>query len=164
MRDNGVEYMASHDLSTMLMSLPAHGGFIDVHQHKVTIPLGWGGQLGEVHAQNIHGFLKSLHPTIKSQLDDDLDELLTKAMPECTDNQSHINWFVCYGQKPPSDSTQFMMNVTPPTSVKMSPTYEYPANTHMITPIASPKNSSVNLSIKENAWDTINDFVDGYID
>lgn len=168
MHNNGIDLMASHHLSTLLMSQPAHGGFIDVHQHKVTIPLGWGGQLGEVHAQNIHAHLSSLHPSIKQQLDDDVDEKLKSTIPECNANQSHMNWFVCYGQKPPSDSTSFMMNVTPPTSAKITPTYEYPNNTPMLTPVASPKSSTVNLQqdspLKDNAWDSINDFVDGYID
>lgn len=121
MHKKGIDFLASHHLSTLLMSRPADGGFIDVHQHKVSIPIGWGGQLGEVHAQNLSNLLQSMHPSIKKDIafnnkgqTIDIDALIPKAIEECKATQSHMNWFVCYGQKPDNN----MFSVTPPSSVK----------------------------------------------
>lgn len=169
MQKKGIDFLASHHLSTLLMTQPADGGFIDVHQHRVTIPIGWGGQLGEVHAQNLCSFLQSIHPHIKQNIayDNynqmiDLDALIEKAIKECTTMQSHMNWFVCYGQKP----VKTTFTVTPPSSVKNMIQTNYPT---MLTPLASPNSSTVELEKfyshqDEHTWDSINDFVDGYTD
>lgn len=169
MQKKGIDFLASHHLSTLLMTQPANGGFIDVHQHRVTIPIGWGGQLGDVHAQNLCSFLQSIHPNIKQNIaynnynqTIDLDALIEKAIKECTTMQSHMNWFVCYGQKPANT----VCTVTPPPSVKnMIPT-KYP---NTATPLASPSTSTIDLKTyytneDEHTWDSINDFVDGYTD
>ncbi|GAA5803417.1 hypothetical protein HPULCUR_008897 [Helicostylum pulchrum] len=167
MQKKGIDFLASHHLSTLLMTQPADGGFIDVHQHRVTIPIGWGGQLGEVHAQNLCSFLQSIHPTIKNYMNQNgpqgagIDTLIADAVKECTTMQSHMNWFVCYGQKPANN----VFTVTPPPSVKNMIPNEYPPS--MITPLPSPNASSIDLKQyqqNENTWDSINDFVDGYID
>lgn len=168
MQKKGIEFMASHHLSTLLMARPADGGFVDVHQRKVTVPIGWGGQLGEVHAQNLCSLLQSIHPEMKKDICanggdgiSSIDELITKAIEECTAMQSHMNWFVCYGQKPAKN----IFSVTPPSSIKNLIPTGYPK---MITPIASPNNSSFDINDyyqqQEHNWDSINDFVDGYVD
>ncbi|KAI8354025.1 S-adenosyl-L-methionine-dependent methyltransferase, partial [Blakeslea trispora] len=90
--------MPTHQIGTLLMT---HGNFVDIHQHRVRIPIGWGGHLGEVHGQDFQAFIRSIHPKlIRSHLSTDLDESMAKAVKECALNQSHVNWFVCYGQKP----------------------------------------------------------------
>lgn len=168
MQKKGIEFMASHHLSTLLMARPADGGFVDVHQRKVTVPIGWGGQLGEVHAQNLCNLLLSIHPELKKDICasskdgiSSIDELIPKAIKECTIMQSHMNWFVCYGQKPAKNN----FSITPPSSIKNLIPTGYPK---MITPIASPNNSSFDIDDyyqqNEHNWDSINDFVDGYVD
>jgi hypothetical protein len=169
MHNRDTDFMASHHLSTLLMTQPLNGGFIDVHQHRVTIPIGWGGKLGQVHAQNFGAFLQSIHPLLKNQLIHDntaanVDDLLIQAVKECSANQSHMKWFVCYGQKPAD-----MLGITPPlpcSSVKNSISMQYPTNTaQMITPNASPSLKGFQQKEEdESTWDSINDFVDGYID
>jgi hypothetical protein len=172
MQSKGIELLASHHLSTLLMTRPADGGFIDVHQKKVTVPIGWGGQLGEVHAQNLCSLLKSIHPDFKKNivtknngdLNTNIDDIISQAVKECTNMQSHMNWFVCYGQKP---ANTHIYSVTPPSSVRnLIPSNEqYPTTTKMISPLSSPDSSSIDLKdYHEHNWDTINDFVDGYID
>lgn len=173
MQKKGIELLASHHLSTLLMTQPANGGFIDVHQHKVTVPIGWGGQLGEVHAQNLSSLLKSIHPDLKKNVvpvdsgspDSAIDSIISKAIEECKTMQSHMHWFVCYGQKPATS----IYSVTPPTSVRNlipnNNNNEYPI---MISPLASPDTSIIDIKDycqhNEHNWDSINDFVDGYID
>lgn len=167
MHNKGIDFLASHHLSTLLMTQPADGGFIDVHQHRVTIPIGWGGQIGQVHAQNLCSFLQSIHPNVKNSIVQpdqqilDTDTLIETAVKECTTMQSHMNWFVCYGQKPAS--TPF--HVTPPPSVKKNTLNN---TSTMITPSSSPNASSIDLrqyqQHHEHTWDCIHDFVDGYTD
>ena len=78
-----------------------HGNFVDVHQHRVRIPIGWGGHLGEVHGQDYMSCVCSMHPKlVRDHIDLDYDRVMADGVKQCALNQSHINWFVCYGQKP----------------------------------------------------------------
>jgi hypothetical protein len=160
MHKQDIDFMASHHLSTILMTRPLKGGFIDVHQKCVMIPIGWGGQLGLVHAQNFNAFLQSIHPRHKKDLfrnniTDNLDDLIVQAVKECSTNQSHMKWFVCYGQKP-ADSI-----ILPSSSSKNSISTLHP--TEMLTPIASPNLKDFQKE-EECAWDSINDFIEGFTD
>ena len=157
MHKQGIELMAGHHLSTLLMTQQTHGGLVDVHQHKVTIPIGWGGQLGQVHAQNLQALLQSLHPDIKqgmTAIADDVDGLFAESLKECTQMQSHMNWFVCFGQKPAknmftcNDFQNLIPNVHP--------------SSGLMTPLDSPNGSTMDSD--ENNWDSIHDFVEGYTD
>jgi hypothetical protein len=172
MHKKEIDFLASHHLSTLLMTQPAEGGgFIDVHQHRVTIPIGWGGQLGEVHAQNLCCFLKSIHPNIKQNIayDNynkliDVDLLISKAIKECTTMRSHMNWFVCYGQKPANNifkSSSVKINKKIPPAI----INEYPS-LDMITPPEMSTSASLNdlKAYFSHHEHEINDFVDGYID
>ncbi|KAI9249413.1 S-adenosyl-L-methionine-dependent methyltransferase [Phascolomyces articulosus] len=185
-----IKFDLSHHMSTLLMmSCRQEGGFVDIHQEKVTVPLGWGGQLGEIHSQNLDAFLKSLDPKIReatttqSKLSDWepagmentttmlTDSAIEHMIKECTKYQSHFNWFVCYGRKPAAPT---VVTGPPPTS----PTTTTPARHSMnITPAVSAVNvdavigrgcgNSSHLSsspIEEGAWASINDFAEGYVD
>ncbi|KAI8366932.1 S-adenosyl-L-methionine-dependent methyltransferase [Choanephora cucurbitarum] len=93
-----VDIMPAHQVGTLLMT---HGKFVDVHQHRVRIPIGWGGHLGEVHGQDYMACVCSMHPKlVRDHLDLDYDKVMADGVKQCAANQSHINWFVCYGQKP----------------------------------------------------------------
>lgn len=71
---------------------------INIQQQVIKIPVGWGHQLGQAFSENFFSFLNSLHPTkIKEQLNSTDFKTMLK---ECIAHQSHINWFVCYAQKP----------------------------------------------------------------
>lgn len=164
-----METMPSHHVSTCLT---LHGGFVNVHQRRIHIPIGWGGQLGEVHAQNLVGFLQSTRADIKQDFSVDseinIDELILRAVKECTVRQSHVNWFACYGQKPAVNNMihqhRATNNINIPT-ITTTTTTATAAN--MLTPLSSP-NLSFTKESKDNTspacWDSIYDFVDGYID
>ncbi|CAO3587293.1 unnamed protein product [Absidia cylindrospora] len=123
---NQIELLQSHQLSALLMPQSSGDGFVDIHQQQVTIPLGWGGQVGQVHAQCTESFYKSLSPTIRNAVKNKSppitpswqptsdtehymmglsDTAIEQAMKECLRFQSHLNWYTCYAQKslvPPS--------------------------------------------------------------
>ncbi|KAI8637879.1 S-adenosyl-L-methionine-dependent methyltransferase [Parasitella parasitica] len=151
-----VKYLPSHDVST---NLTLHGGFVNVYQHLTHIPIGWGGKLGEVHAQNLIGLLTSIHPDIKQDLTvlhdgKDVDDLIVQAVNECAVQRSHVKWFVCYGQKPTSSNLAYQ-----PETVKKTPT---------TTPKSSPSSSCVEVKESKGlsmpAWDSFYDFVAEYSD
>lgn len=170
-----IEHMPSHHVST---ALTLHGGFVNVHQRRIHIPIGWGGQLGEVHAQNLMSYLLSIRPDIKQDLsmlngsDINIDELLMEAVKECTVRQSHVYWFACYGQKPAVNNLIPTILNTP---MATTPTV---AAANMLTPTSSPNSSCINLekstdissivattaTTTSTCWDSIYDFVDGYVD
>lgn len=71
--------------------------FLHVRQNRVTLPLGWGGQVGQILAQNMESFYCSLHPGLRDGV---TDEDIHDAMLEAAKHQSHMNWYTCYAQKP----------------------------------------------------------------
>ncbi|CEP12490.1 hypothetical protein [Parasitella parasitica] len=151
-----IQYLPSHDVST---NLTLHGGFINIYQRHTYIPIGWKEKLGQVHAQNLIGLLTSIDPDIKQDLSslhdgEDVDDLIIQAVNECAANESYVKWFVCYGQKPAARDSFHQLETT-----KKTPT---------TTPKSSPSSSCVEVKeskgISIPAWDSIYDFVDGYID
>lgn len=178
MRSHDVDLQLCHQLSTLLMT--QGGGFIDVSQDRVTIPLGWGGQLGQIHAQNIETFYQTLHPLIRNATTTQdhpqgmTDTVVRQAMLECQKYQSHLNWYTWIGQKPAADPTA--TPTTPSTTsnishgtagnVAMSPssststmssTSTRPANKRMVMAASGP-------AIVEETWESINEFIDGYVE
>ncbi|KAF7725326.1 hypothetical protein EC973_009665 [Apophysomyces ossiformis] len=156
MKSYDIDLQLCHHLSTLMMTNPASGGFVDIHQGKINIPLGWGGQLGELHSQNIECFLRSLNPMIREAMTrtppgendkDNIvdqetasiksldDEAIHHIMNECKKYQSHLNWYTCYGQKP----------------------------RHLNTPQQTPR-ASVTPSLEEGTWESIHDFAHGFVD
>ncbi|KAF7731581.1 hypothetical protein EC973_009345 [Apophysomyces ossiformis] len=169
MRNYGIEFYMGHQISTLLMTQ----GFVNVRQQRVTMPLGWGGQMGEVHAQNFEGFFRSIHPSIKPTTTTSTkqvsqwqpagmehrkivfsDAAIRLAMEECKKYQSHLNWFTCYGQKPS------------PADTPLSPRLDGPGSavSLLATPMAHPTPSTPPNSLEEGTWETIKDFIDGYVD
>ncbi|KAI9497227.1 hypothetical protein BDB00DRAFT_868680 [Zychaea mexicana] len=160
-----------HHMSTLLMMSSKQDGFVDVHQDKTTIPIGWGGQLGEIHSQNLDIFLKSLDPKIReatttqSQISDWepagmenkttmlTDSAIEHMMRECEKYQSHMNWFVCYGRKPATSGPPAVVVASPPEAITITPAVPAVG----VEAAASPP-------IEEGAWASINDFADGYVD
>ena len=177
MRSHDVDFQLCHQLSTLLMT--QGGGFIDVNQDRVTIPLGWGGQLGQIHAQNIETFYQTLHPlirnatTIPDHPQGMTDTVLRQAMLECQKYQSHLNWYTWVGQKPADPtaaptSVSTTSNISNGTagSVPMSPssststvssTSTRPTNKRMVMAASGP-------AIVEETWESINEFIDGYVE
>ncbi|KAI8144228.1 hypothetical protein BJV82DRAFT_79845 [Fennellomyces sp. T-0311] len=157
-------------MSTLLMMSSKQDGFVDVHQDKITIPLGWGGQLGEIHSQNLEAFMKSLDPKIREATTtqqklsnwepagmDHTTTMLTDSaiehmMRECAKYQSHLNWFVCYGRKP-----SIVPTASPPESTTITPAVSAVG----VDAVVGPTPSS---PIEQGAWESINDFADGYVD
>lgn len=137
----GIEFSQSYHLSTMLMT----SQFVNVHQNRVTIPLGWGGQLGRIHGQSMHAFYRTLHPTIRKRARLN-DEVIEQIMHECEKFQSHLNWYACFGQKPsldPLPSPALSEVVAGPTTKSMAPR---------------------DVVGDDATWESINDFVDGYVE
>ncbi|KAG0175098.1 hypothetical protein DFQ28_005008 [Apophysomyces sp. BC1034] len=144
MNSYDIDLQLCQHLSTLMMTHPPGGGFIDIHQSKVNIPLGWGGQLGELHSQNMECYLRSLNPLIReamvsatlSEIESTttLDDVAVQHITaECKKHQSHLNWYTCYGQKPPIVSTP-------------------------------QRRASPTQSLEEGTWESINDFAHGFVD
>jgi hypothetical protein len=179
---NHIDLIQCQHLSALLNSQPSGQSFVDVHQQQVTIPLGWGGQVGQVHAQCTEAFFKSLSPTIRNAVTNtsppptwqptSLDYMLglsdtaiELAMNECLRFQSHLNWFACYAQKS-----------LIPASALSSPRLLSSKSSSMAPSIAStidvlpPQKSSMmspsmeKPMLNDGNWESINYFVDGYTD
>ncbi|KAL0144299.1 S-adenosyl-L-methionine-dependent methyltransferase [Mucor lusitanicus] len=153
-----IDHMPSHHVST---ALTLHGGFVNVHQRRIHIPIGWGGQLGEVHAQNLQSYLLSMHPDIKQELsvanedsNANIDNLLVEAVKECTVRQSHAYWFACYGQKPAAVNNLIPTTLNTPMATAASPR----------DAVAAAATTTAAVATAPTCWDSIYDFVDGYID
>ncbi|CAO3633949.1 unnamed protein product [Cunninghamella blakesleeana] len=116
----GIENDLSTQLTTLLMTTQTNQGegFIDIRQQRVTIPLGWGGKLGELHGQNLSLYLKSINPSITKPKKESTPLSTTWSPPgiehkttvlseaaiqhtlmECKKYQSHLNWYTCYAKK-----------------------------------------------------------------
>jgi hypothetical protein len=157
-KQHDIDLLQSHQLATLLMSTTYGDGWVDIHQQQVTIPLGWGGQVGQVHAQAMDAFYKSLKPTLRTSAvtrsppstwqpatETHLsDQAIEQAVKECLRYQSYLNWFVCHAQKAflsPSSNT---------------------SNKHSAPSLVSTLESG--LVPEPHAWDTIDHFIDGYTD
>lgn len=138
---------ASHHMSTLLNTCKEGGCFVDVFQECVTIPLGWGGQLGEMHGQNLEAYLRSLDPKIRLEIfpEGSIDEI----MRECAKHQSHLNWFGCYGRK----------YTAAPSPVASPIDIHYRTRDIMASVPVSPSSP-----IEDVAWESIHQFADGYVD
>ncbi|KAI8086086.1 uncharacterized protein BX664DRAFT_334877 [Halteromyces radiatus] len=171
-----IDLLQSNQVSTLLMTQSSSYGFVDIRQQQVTIPLGWGGQVGQVHAQCTESFYKSLSPTIRNAVTNTSppptwqpgaldfmlglsDTAIEQAMKECLRYQSHLNWFVCYAQKSliPASALSSPRALSSSKSSSMAPS--------VISNIDVPPtpNSQTEYMMDGN-WETINQFVDGYTD
>ncbi|KAI8342782.1 S-adenosyl-L-methionine-dependent methyltransferase [Chlamydoabsidia padenii] len=154
----GTEFDLCTQLSTLLMTTQTtQGGFMDTMQHRVTMPLGWGGPLGDLHARNLELYLKSIHPsTTRSTEQEPLlcDTAIQTTLMECKQYHSHLNWFTCTARKSPSSPLkqlgqgsdcslpQLVDKVAAPTTLSSPP-----------TPPLDPLE-----------WESINSFVTGYVE
>ncbi|KAI8342655.1 hypothetical protein BC941DRAFT_413450 [Chlamydoabsidia padenii] len=145
-----IQLLQSHQLSTILMS--PNYGFVEINQQQVTIPLGWGGQVGQVHAQTTESFLKSLSPSVRDSIvtppptwQPDAqglsDTVIEQAMKECLRHQSYLNWFVCYAQK----------SLVPPNALSSK-------SSSIASTVSQP------VILPEGNWETIDHFIDGFTD
>lgn len=182
MRSHDVDFQLCHQLSTLLMT--QGGGFIDVNQDRVTIPLGWGGQLGQIHAQNIETFYQTLHPLIRNATtlpehpQGMTETVVRQAMLECQKYQSHLNWYTWVGQKPAADPTaapptpSTTSNISAGSVVAMSPSSSTSSTTASsnTTSTRGPTNNKRMVmaasgpAIVEETWESINEFIDGYVE
>ncbi|KAI9494370.1 hypothetical protein BDB00DRAFT_313625 [Zychaea mexicana] len=176
-----VDLQLCYHLSTLLMT--QQPGFVDVHQDRVTIPLGWGEQLGQIHGQTMEGFYQSLHPSVRqATTTDEYPEGLTEAaiqqvMMECQKYQSHCPWYACYGQKPANTSATNLVAGAMPQPDATSGIRRF-SSAKNNSNSKSNSNTSVNKGaalatagsgvpapiVEEAAWESIDDFIDGYVD
>ncbi|KAG2219221.1 hypothetical protein INT45_004581 [Circinella minor] len=204
MLQHDIDFQLCYRLSSLLMT--QQPGFVDVHQDRVTIPLGWGDQLGQIHGQTMEGFYQSLHRTRVRQPTATLDypeglteEVIHEAMMECQKYQSHCTWYSCYGQKPANSSTtnlaatfqqqqhnhhhhqsgycdpndtscminraRFSNPVNNDSNSKRTVSISAVGGGNTATSVTAAAAGSVPAAIvEEQAWESINDFVDGYVD
>ncbi|KAI8149886.1 S-adenosyl-L-methionine-dependent methyltransferase [Fennellomyces sp. T-0311] len=159
MLNNDIDFQLCYHLSTLLMT--QQPGFVDVHQDRVTIPLGWGGQLGHIHGQTMEGFYQSLHRSIRQATctpeypEGLVDSTIQEAMMECQKYQSHCTWYACYGQKPANSSVTNLAITGPAASADTQ---------RRVSHKTAAAGSVPPPIVEETAWESINDFVDGYVD
>lgn len=173
---NHIDLLQSHHVSTHLMTQSSNYGFVDINQQQVTIPLGWGGQVGQVHAQCTEAFYKSLSPAVRKAVHNNSppptwqptsldymlglsDPAIEQAMKECLRYQSHMNWFVCYAQK----SLIPVSALSSPRALSSNASSMAPSITSTIDALP-PHHPKMVDPLYESNWDTINHFVDGYTD
>ncbi|KAI8364737.1 S-adenosyl-L-methionine-dependent methyltransferase [Radiomyces spectabilis] len=151
MASHKIDLRLSHQLSTLMMSQGA--GLVDIRHSRHSLPLGWGGQTGDLHAQNMEQFLRSLNPIVRRHSDGTVitDDDIKQVMAECTKYQSHLNWYVCYARKPCSST---VAPLTPPPCIE-----DLPGKAH--NGVEKP-NSTPHLA--GETWESIQDFIDGYVD
>ncbi|CAO3628426.1 unnamed protein product [Cunninghamella echinulata] len=190
----GIENDLSTQLSTLLMTTQSNhnggGAFIDTRQQRVTIPLGWGGKLGELHGQNLALYLRSINPSItkptttSKQLStwspagmEHKTTLLTEGaiqhtLNECKKYQSHLNWYACYARKSSLPNTNACLQ-SPNTSsfsssTSTSSTFPSLLSNNSISSHVSSSSSTTTspkfATIDAFEWDSINSFVTGYVE
>ncbi|CAO3617353.1 unnamed protein product [Cunninghamella blakesleeana] len=167
-----IDLLQCHQLSKLLMSQKEHHGFVDVHQQQITIPIGWGGQVGQIHSQCLESFYQSLNPVIRDAVTtsstnplwqpSDIDYTsglsnfaIQQVMKECIRYQSHLNWYTVYAQKSliPSSALSSPRMLS---SKSMSPSVS--STIECLPP------QPVSESMVDGNWDTINQFIDGFTD
>lgn len=107
----------SHPIFTLLMIAPqtVHstssfmGNFVDVHQEHLNIPIGWGGKLGGLHAENYEQLLASIKLKYADHCMMNSDEIKT-IMMECKRHKSSLDYFSCYARKPLSQNGHLEQN------------------------------------------------------
>ncbi|CAO3592828.1 unnamed protein product [Absidia cylindrospora] len=164
----GIESDLCTQLSTLLMTTQSpQGGFIETMQHRVTMPLGWGGQLGDLHAHNLELFLKSLNPTMTHNTSTSVsteqtsttfltDAVIQHTLKECVRYQSHSNWYACTARKTAASPSQHMRQTSPTCS--LLPYEKNQANS------TSPTNSPPTPPLDPLEWESINSFVTGFVE
>jgi hypothetical protein len=163
------EFDLCTQLSTLLMTTQTtQGGFMDAMQHRVTMPLGWGGPLGDLHARNLELYLKSIHPSKPAKSSTGMDNGSTTEPPllndatlqtilmECKQYQSHLNWFTCTARKSPSSPLKQLRHGSEcslPQLIAKTPIDTAPTLSSPPTPPLDPLE-----------WESINSFVTGYVE
>lgn len=156
----GIEFDLCTQLSTILMTIQTkQGGFIDTMQNKITMPLGWGGQLGDLHAHNLELFLRSVNPIYTQESNPTDTGLLTEAaiqhtLTECKKYQSHLNWYAFTARKSPSCSPS-------PTRLRQQ---ESASSLPYPTEGTFPPSSPPTPPLEPLEWESINSFVTGFVE
>lgn len=86
-------------------------GFVNISVKVFSIPLGWGGVVGQAMLVNQKGFVRELEPIYVRQGHGDSDEYrdLTKSIfDEAVEQKAYINYHVVVGQKPASASDRLL--------------------------------------------------------
>ncbi|ORX58248.1 S-adenosyl-L-methionine-dependent methyltransferase [Hesseltinella vesiculosa] len=174
-----IDWQRCPQLPTMLMTSSTKNGFVDIHQEETTIPLGWNGQVGQVHGQCFESFLKSIRPALRESVQCSPTwepqtmeahmgltiPMVNKIVRECAKYQSHLNWYVCYAQKSslPAQSPNSRDSAKAPS---MTPSIV--SSLDLLAPGKSknmlPPSFKETKTVPPPNWETIDDFIDGYID
>ncbi|KAG0339074.1 hypothetical protein BG000_002923 [Podila horticola] len=86
-------------------------GFVNISVKVFSIPLGWGGVVGQAMLVNQKGFVRELEPIYVRQGHGDSDEYreLTKSIfDEAVEQKAYINYHVVVGQKPATASDRLL--------------------------------------------------------
>ncbi|KAG0346478.1 hypothetical protein BG004_001645 [Podila humilis] len=89
-----------HELPQLL----ANAGFINISEKVFSIPLGWGGVIGQAMLVNQRQFVNEMEPIYIRQGHGDSEEykeLTGEIFKEAVEKQAYINYHVVVGQKPP---------------------------------------------------------------
>ncbi|KAG0325774.1 hypothetical protein BGZ99_000151, partial [Dissophora globulifera] len=96
-----------HEMQQVLES----AGFINVSVKVFSIPLGWGGVIGQAMLVNQRQFVKELEPIYVRQghgTSDDYWELTKNIFEEAVNKKAYCNYYVAVGQKPATESEKVM--------------------------------------------------------
>ncbi|KAI8060532.1 hypothetical protein BC940DRAFT_151765 [Gongronella butleri] len=184
-----IDWQQCHHLSTVLMTQPSKHGFIDIHQDTSSIPLGWGGQVGQVHGQCFEGFLNAIRPALRESVQCPgtwnpttmeahmglTPSLIQKIIKECVQCQSHLNWYVCYAQKSmvplaaasPSLATHSTASKSSTFVPSISSSLEniVPNKARAMLPSANQAGPlPAKTTMPPPNWETIDSFIYGYTD
>ncbi|RUS33313.1 S-adenosyl-L-methionine-dependent methyltransferase [Jimgerdemannia flammicorona] len=78
-------------------------GLSDVRQHYLSMPHGWGGEIGRLNLNDLVSIMMGFKPwlcTGLSMTSEEYDEQLHAIEKECIEHESFCNWYVAYGMKP----------------------------------------------------------------
>ncbi|KAI8081346.1 uncharacterized protein BX664DRAFT_388345 [Halteromyces radiatus] len=176
LKSEGIDFELCTQLSTLLMTTQTtKGGFVDTRQQRMTMPLGWGGHLADLHATSLSQYLKSLHPSVTSAIrttkqlstwsppcmEHTTTNLLTDAaiqhmLAECKKYQSHLNWYAFTARKSSSSSSSSSTTATTPIAATAA------GSKSTVYHIDKPMPPTPPLDPLE--WESINSFVTGYVE
>ncbi|KAF9351184.1 hypothetical protein BGX34_000743 [Mortierella sp. NVP85] len=95
-----------HELQPMLEK----AGFVNVEIKIYSIPLGWGGVIGEAMLVNQRQFVNEMEPIYVRQghgSSEQYQGLVGKIFEEIVERKAYINYYVAIGQKPDTNPSPF---------------------------------------------------------
>ncbi|KAI8604531.1 hypothetical protein EDD21DRAFT_210132 [Dissophora ornata] len=94
-----------------MQQLLENAGFVNISIKVFSIPLGWGGVIGQAMLANQRQFVNEMEPIYVRQglgLSEDYRELTKSIFEEAVEKKAYVNYHVAVGQKPASTSERMM--------------------------------------------------------